>query len=64
LAHYSTNPVTNTKRIQSKKQKVFKNRNTMIASFLTVLIVADQSETEELAGKTRVAAIANRSTSL
>jgi len=36
----------------------------MIASFLTVLIVADQSETEELAGKTRVAAIANRSTSL
>jgi len=32
----------------------------MIASFLTVLIVADQAETEELAGKTRFAAIANK----
>lgn len=36
----------------------------MIASFLTVLIVADQSETEELAGKTRVAAIEHRTMSL
>lgn len=46
----------------SKKQKACENRNAKIAPFLTVLIVADQAETEELAEKTRVAAIANKTT--
>jgi len=46
----------------SKKEKACENRNAKIVPFLTVLIVADQAETEVFAGKTRVAAIANRTT--